>query len=137
MFRVYNNEEKKWVKDDVYLTPYDELVKIKQSVFGLVKVQLSLSPDKYTFHRDIGLYDKDGDSVYEGDYLRATISEDKTVVGLVCYAHELSSYIILVDSTNEFFTLGSEVSSEIQIIGNVFDGYDGEESDGSKCNEAL
>lgn len=123
MFRVYDNEQKKWVKDDVYLTPYDELVKIKQSVFGLVKVPLSLSPDKYTFHRDIGLYDKDGDLVYEGDWLRATVSEDKTVVGLVTYAHELSSYIILVDSTNEFFTLGSDVSSEIEIIGNVFDGY--------------
>lgn len=127
MYRVYDNKLKKWLKEDVYLTPNDELVKIKQSAFGLVKVPLVLSQDRYVFHRDINLYDKDSNLVYEGDYLHATVSEDRVVIGIVAYAHELSSYVILCVDSDEFFTLGSNVSTEIKIIGNVFDGYKGKD----------
>ncbi len=123
MYRVYDTEEKKWIKDNVYLSPDGELFLIKQSLFGMTKVPLVLSQDRYIYHEDIGLYDKENVLVYEGDYIQAEVEEDKSVIGVVAYAHELSSYVILCVDSDEFFTLGSTTTEFIQVVGNVFDGY--------------
>lgn len=124
VYRVYDSELKKWVKDNIYLNPDGELFLIKQTLFGTVKIPLALSQDRYIYHQDINLYDKDGVLVYEGDYILARVTEDKEVIGLVAFAHELSAYVILCVDSDEFYTLGSNVSSEITVIGNVFDGYE-------------
>lgn len=122
-YRVYDTVDKKWLKANIYLSPNDELFLIKQGLFGTIKVPLALDAERYVFHKDISLYDKKNQLVYEGDYIRAHVAEDKEIVGLVVYAHELSAYVILCVDSDEFYTLGSSVSTEIQIIGNVFDGY--------------
>lgn len=122
-FRVYDNERKEWIGKNIYLSPDGELFKIKQSLFGMVKVPLALDPERYIYHNDINLYDKDGILIYEGDYILARIGEDKEEIGLVAYAHELSSYVILCVDSDEFYTLGSEVTEYIEVVGNVFDGY--------------
>ena len=122
-YRVYDNKAKKWVQDNVYLRPDDELFLIKQSLFGMVKIPMVLSYDRYIFHRDIELYDKMGVLIYEGDYIKAKVSENKEVVGVVVYAKELSAYIILCEEYDEYYTLGTETCQYIEIVGNVFDGY--------------
>lgn len=122
MFRVYNNERKEWVKDDVYLSPNGELFLIKKSLFGMTKILLD--SDTYIFHRDIDLYDKNNMLVYEGDYIKAHVDEDKDVIGMVAYAFDLSAYVILCVDSDEFYTLGNQVSGLIEVIGNVFDGYE-------------
>ena len=121
MFRVYDTEQLKWV-DNVYMSTNGDLYLLNNSFLNKLK-QL---PDdgRYVCHRDVLLYDKNDVLVYEGDYLEAKISEDKIVIGLVAYAHEMSAYIILCEETNEFYTLGSEVTEFISVIGNVFDGYE-------------
>lgn len=120
-YRVYDVERKEWVKDNIYLTPDDGLFKIKQSVFGLIKVPLELSLDRYIYHRDIGLYDKNGVLIYEGDHLEAEVAEDRVVTGVVVYASEIAGYIILCNDTDEFFSLGSDICEYIKVVGNVFD----------------
>lgn len=122
-YRVYDIEQKKWLKNNIYLTPDGKLYKIKQGILGLTKVPLTLDGERYVYHWAIDLYDRNKKQVYEGDYILAQVSEEKNVVGLVAFAHELSSYVILCVDSDDFYTLGSEVSSEIQVIGNVFDGY--------------
>lgn len=132
-FRVYDTELKEWIKDDVYLRPDGNLFKIKQSLLGMVKVPLTLSADRYVYHKNIGLFDSKGKEVFEGDYIKARVgkidendenSEDKIEIGLVTLAEELSAYIILCVDSDVFYTLGTSVSSEIEVIGNVFDGYE-------------
>ncbi|MDD5980183.1 MAG: YopX family protein [bacterium] len=123
MYRVYNTEDKCWVEDNIYMKPNGDLFMIKQSVFGWIKFPLELSSDKYICHKYIGINDKYGFAIYEGDYIKAKISDEKTVVGIVTYAEELSAYVILCEDTSEFYTLGSEVCDYIEIIGNVFDRY--------------
>lgn len=123
-FRVYDTEKKEWIKNKIYLSPEGELYKIKQGIFGLTKVPLALDNERYIYHQAIDLYDKNQNQVCEGDYILARIAEDKTEIGLVAFAHELSSWVILCVDSDTFYTLGSSVSSEIEIIGNVFDGYD-------------
>lgn len=129
MFRVFDGEKNRWIRDDVYLNPNGELFLIKQSMFGNVKSLLALDVNRYIYHRDINLYDKNGALVYEGDYIRAKVAEDKSVVGLVAYAHELSAYVILCVDSDEFYTLGSETTEFIEVVGNVFDGYKEEKKD--------
>ena len=123
MFRVYDTKEHRWIWNNVYLAPNGELFMIKQSVFGLVKVPLALNPERYVYHKAIDLWDKNGLQVHEGDFIEATVAEDRRVIGLVVFATELSAYIILCEDSDEFFTLGSEVTELITVVGNVFDGY--------------
>ena len=132
MFRVYDNLEKKWIKDNIYLSPNDELFKIKQSLFGIVKVPLALDLERYVYHQSINLQDKNGEEIFEGDYIQARVDENKEEVGLVAYAHELSSYVMLCVNNDTFYTLGQNVSSEILKIGNVFDGYKEVKQDGKQ-----
>lgn len=123
MYRVYDTERKRWVKDNIYLSPnpYSDLYIFKKSFFGKNKL-ISVFDDRYIVHKDTNLYDKYGYSIYEGDYVRATVSEDRTVIGQVAYACELAAYVILCMKSEEYFTLGQEVCEFIQVIGNVFDG---------------
>lgn len=122
-FRVYDNDKQQWLKDNIYLSSNDDLFLIKQSLFGMIKVPLALDVERYICHRDIGLYDKHNVLVYEGDYIKAQVDEDKEVVGLVAYAYDLSAYVILCVDSDEFYTLGSQVCEYIEVVGNVFDDY--------------
>ena len=131
-YRVYDNKHKKWITEDICLRPDGELMMIKKSIFSSVKLTL-LSSSRYIYHRDINLYDKEGILVYEGDYIKAHVDENKDVVGVVAYAYELSAYVILCVDSDEFYTLGSEVCECIQVIGNVFDGYKEEKKDGKQA----
>jgi len=119
MYRVYDVKNKKWITDNVYMSSNCDLYILKTSIFSGAK--LELLEGEYVYHNSIDLYDKSNTLVYEGDYIEAKVSEDKTVIGLVAYAHELSSYVILCVDSDEFYTLGSEVKEYIKVVGNVFD----------------
>ena len=127
MFRVYDTEKSKWMKN-VYMSTNGDLYLLKNNKF-FNNLKFLPDDDRYICHKDIALYDKDNVLVYEGDYLEAKISERKTVIGLVAYAHEMSSYVILCVDSDEFYTLGSEVTEFISVIGNVFDGYEQKQED--------
>lgn len=123
MFRVYDDKEGCWIADNVYLTQNNELVMIKQ-VLGMAKMPITLDKDRYIYHRAINLRDVNGVEVFEGDYVLAKVSEDKSIIGLVTFAEELSAYIVLSVNDTEYYTLGSDVSEFIEVVGNVFDGCD-------------
>ena len=129
-FRVYDNKQKKWLKDNIYLNLDGDIFLIKRGLFGRIKILLDF--ERYICHQDIGIADKNGIEVFEGDYIRAVVgkvyetdenSEDKVETGLVTYAAELSAYVILCVDSDVFYTLGSDVTEYIEIVGNVFDGY--------------
>ena len=118
-YRVYDKKRKKFVEDNIFLTPDGELVESKKSLFG-DKITF-VSQNRYVYQKYIELDDINGKQIYVGDYLEAKISEDKTVVGMVTFAPELSAYIILCFETEEYFTLGTEVCQYVKVVGNVFD----------------
>lgn len=118
-YRVYDKKKKKFVEDNIFLTPDGELVESKKSLFG-DKITF-VSQNRYVYQKYIELDDIDGKQIYVGDYLEAKISEDKTVIGMVTFAPELSAYIILCFETEEYFTLGTEVCQYVKVVGNVFD----------------
>ena len=118
MLRVYDKYEKCWV-DNALLAPNGDIYILKKSLFGK-KLKLT-SSERYVYHRDTNLWDKDNNLIYEGDMVEATVSEDTTVTGMVAYAREFAGYVILCSDCEKWYSLGSEVCQYVKVIGNVFD----------------
>ena len=118
-YRVYDKKKRKFVTDNIYLTPDGELVESKKSLFG--NKLTFVDQNRYVYQKYIELNDKNDTPIYIGDYLEAKVSNDRTVRGMVTFAPELSSYIILCFDSEEYFTLGESVCDLISVVGNVFD----------------
>lgn len=118
-FRVYDKKKKKFITDNVYLTPDGELVESKKSLFG--NKMTFIDQNRFVYQRYIGLSDRDNNAIYIGDVLEARVTDDEIVTGIVSFAEELSSYIIFCDCNEKWYTLGTEICDRIKIIGNVFD----------------
>lgn len=123
-YRVYDTQECEWIRDNIYLNPDGDLFLIKKSIFGRTKKPVLLDSDRYVWHQDIELYDKNEDLIYIGDYVRAQVEENRFVIGVVACAQDPAAYAILCEDIKECFILGSEVCQFVEIIGNVFDGYE-------------
>lgn len=118
-FRVYDKKKKRFVTDNVFLTPDGELVESKKSLFG--NRLTFVDQNRYVYQKYIELNDRNDTPIYMGDYVDAQVSEDRKISGLVTFAPELSSYVILCFDSDEYFTLGTEVCEFIEVNGNVFD----------------
>lgn len=118
-YRVYDKKKKRFVTDNIFLTPDGELVESKKSLFG--NKMTFVDGDRFVFQKYIELNDKNDTSIYMGDYVEAQVAEDKIITGLVTFSTELSSYVILCFDTGEYFTLGESVREFIRVVGNVFD----------------
>ena len=130
-YRVFDKKRKKWVNDDVYMNPNGELLKADKSILGWTKPTF-VSQDRYVYQKSIDLQDKNEIEVFVGDYLEAQVADDRIVRGVVTFAEELSSYIILCFDTDEYFTLGTEVCQYIEVVGNVFDDFKKGKKDGQQ-----
>ena len=118
-YRVYDKKKKRFVTDNIYLTPEGDLVESKKSLWG--NKMTFVDQNRYVYQRYIGLVDRENHPIFIGDYLEAVIADDEIIVGIVTFAEELSSYIIWCFENEKWFTLGTDVCDKIRIVGNVFD----------------
>lgn len=130
-YRVYDKKKKKFITDNIFLTPDGELVESKKSLWG--NKMTFVDQNRFVYQRYIGLEDKNSKLIYIGDYLEAQVAEDRIVKGVVAFAEELSSYIILCFDSDEFFTLGTDIVQYISVVGNVFD----DEKKGKKDGKSI
>lgn len=134
MYRVYDTEEQRWITNNIYLSPdpNSKLYALKKNIFGKMKM-VPVSDERYVIHKSIDLYDRNKELIYQGDYIKASVADDRIVIGMVAYAYEISAYVILCFNNSEYFSLGSNVSEHIEVIGNVFDGHkEDNKNDGDK-----
>lgn len=118
-YRVYDKKKKKFITDNIFLTPDGELVESKKSIWG--NKMTFVDGNRYVYQRYIMLNDRNNNPIYIGDMLEAQVADDRIAHGIVTYAEELAAYIILCFETGEYFVLGQSVCDRIQIVGNVFD----------------
>lgn len=118
-YRVYDKKKKRFVTDNIYLTPEGELVESKKSIWG--NKMTFVDQNRFVYQRYIGLVDRENHPIFIGDYLEAVVADDEIIVGIVTFADEISSYIIWCFENEKWFTLGTDVCDRIRIIGNVFD----------------
>lgn len=118
-FRVYDKKKKRFVTDNIFLTPDGELVESKRSLWG--NKMTFVDQNRYVYQRYIDLVDRNNNPVYIGDILEAQVAEDRVIRGMVTFAPELSSYIILCFESEEYFTLGESICDLISVVSNVFD----------------
>lgn len=118
-YRVYDKKKKKFVTDNIFLTPDGELVESKKSMFG--NKMTFVDGNRFVFQKYIELDDVNDVPIYMGDYVEANVAEDRVIIGLVTFSTEISSYVILCFESEEYFTLGESVKDLIRVIGNVFD----------------
>ena len=130
-YRVYDKKKKRFVTDNIYLTPEGELVESKKSIWG--NKMTFVNQNRYVYQRYIGLVDRENHPIFIGDYLEAVVADDEIIVGIVTFAEELSSYIIWCFDNEKWFTLGTDVCDRIRIVGNVFD----DEKKGKKDDKSI
>ena len=118
-FRVYDKKKRKFVTNNVFLTPDGELVEPKKSLFG--NRMTFVDQNRFVYQKSTELRDKDDKEIFVGDYLSAEVSDDRVVEGIVTFAEELGSFVILCFDIDEYFVLSQSVCDHIQIISNVFD----------------
>ena len=119
-YRVYDAKNKEWIYKNIYVSQDDELFMCKKILFVFNKMIL-LPQSRYVKQDFIGLFDKNKNPIYVGDYVEAQITKDKKIIGIITFANETSGYIILGVSENKFYNLGNHVSEFINVIGNVFE----------------
>ena len=130
-YRVYDKKKKRFVTDNIYLTPEGELVESKKSIWG--NKMTFVDQNRFVYQRYIGLVDRENHPIFIGDYLEAVVADDEIIVGIVTFADEISSYIIWCFENEKWFTLGTDVCDRIRIIGNVFD----DEKKGKKDGKSI
>ena len=118
-FRVYDKKKKRFVTDNIFLTPDGELVESKKSAFG--NKMTFVDENRFVYQRYIGLADRENNPIYIGDVLEARVADDEIVTGIVSFAQELSSYVIFCDCNEKWYTLGTEICDRIRVVGNIFD----------------
>ena len=118
-YRVFDKKKRKFVTDNIFLTPDGELIESKKSLFG--NKLTFVDQNRFVYQKYIELNDKNDTPIYMGDYVKAQVAEDREIAGLVTFVQELSSYVILCFDSDEYFTLGESVKEFIEVTGNVFD----------------
>lgn len=118
-YRVFDKKKKRFITDNIFLTPDGELVESKKSIWG--SKMTFIDKNRYVYQRYIMLDDMNNTPIYIGDKLEAQVADDRMVQGIVTYAEELAAYIILCFETGEYFVLGQSICDRIRVIGNVFD----------------
>lgn len=120
MYRVFDKFEQKWIKENVYLAPNDDLFISKKALFGTEKLSL-VSSERYIYQKDTGLSDCNNKLIYEGDICKFEQSE---IVGLVAFSPEHASYYLFDYDNFKYYVLNLESCKQVKVVGNIFENRD-------------
>lgn len=124
MYRVYDNKEKRWVKEDVFISQIGDVFvakKSRMSKFGYEKMSL-VSERRYTVQYGIGIDDKNGKTMYAGDIVRLDIEDD--ILCMVAYAAEMGAYLLFDTADMKYYPIIEEIMDSIEVVGNILDNPD-------------
>lgn len=125
MYKVYDNENKKWITDECMVDPDGTVYSVIHKNFGRPKLEVihtTLSSNendnpRFIIYRSIYLTDKAGNMIFEGNVVRNKDGK----VGLIHYSTELASNVFIHVKENKFYPLNEEMCKQMKILGNVID----------------
>lgn len=120
-FRIYDRRKGRWIRDNIYLAPNGNVFKLDKNIFKNKEKLVQVSNERFVYHRDIGLVDRDYDVIYEGDIAEAEIADNEFIIVEIAYLNQIASYAALDYKTDNYYELNEERCKYIKIIGNVFD----------------
>lgn len=135
MYRLYDNKEKKWVKDDFYVSFFGDVYLSKKTLLGNDKMSLA-SDTRYTLHQDIGYYDKNGRLIFEGDICEIIV-DGESIVCMIAYVAERASYMLLDNKYSAYYMFHNNVREQIEVVGNIFENYNLVEFEGKESAEEV
>ena len=138
MHRVYDKKDKTWLKDEIYISTMGDMFSSKKSFwnrFGLFKLQL-ISEHKNAVQNAVGVRDKNGRIIYEGDICRCNIGDDESILCAVGFVPERASYMLYDYENKVFYAISDEYSDRIEVIGNTFDNPELVEENGGVLEDA-
>lgn len=119
MYRMWDHEKERWVKD-FYIIPSGEAFVLKKKLFGSKLVPMT--EDKYTLHKNIEVFDRNGKSIYEGDIVVNT--DDCDIKGVVAYSSNHAAYYIFDEKRGLYYGITDAVRDKMEIVGNCFENPD-------------
>lgn len=120
MYRVYDNKEKKWLREGFFLSPNGDMYIFEKNLFSN-KLVLA-SEQRYVVQHEVGLHDKNGKLIFEGDICKITA---RNVVGVIAYVPQHASYYLLDDKHMKYYPLYEKlIGEQVEVIGNVCENSD-------------
>lgn len=120
MFRIFDHREKKWVRENIFLTPMNDLYVLNEKRFRKKRLQI-VADTRYTCQKDIDLFDVNGRLIFEGDICKISPSN---AVGVIAYIPERASYYLLDEENLKYYPLTKERCRQMEIIGNIMENDD-------------
>lgn len=122
MYRVYDNKEKKWLREGFFISPNGDMYMSDKRIFGNLHKLLLISKRRFTIQNEIEMNDKNGKLIFEGDICKIT---NRNIVGVIVYVPEHASYYLLDDKHMKYYPLYEKLISEhVEVIGNVCENSD-------------
>ena len=123
MYRVYDNKEKCWVRDDFFISPNGDMYVSDKRIFTKFSHKLMLVPEqRFIVHRYIGMKDSNGKRIFEGDICKIA---NRNVIGVIAYVPQHASYYLLDDKHLKYYPLYEHlIMEQVEVIGNVCENND-------------
>lgn len=118
MYRVYDNKEKCWVRDDFFISPNEDMYIFNKHTFLKFLSKPRLVPEqRYIVQRGIEMNDRNGKPIFEGDICKIT---ERNIIGVIAYIPQHASYYLLDEKNKKYYPLYEKlINEQVEIIGNV------------------
>ena len=120
MYRVYDNKEKCWVRDDFFISPNEDMYISNKRKF-LHKLEL-VPEQRFVVQREICMNDRNGKQIFEGDICKIT---ERNIIGVIAYIPQHASYYLIDDKNLKYYPLYEKlIFEQVEVIGNVCENND-------------